>query len=97
MGDRSRFGGVEVSPDGVIVNFLEKSGDGPGWINGGIYMLNRSLFADFPMPARFSFEHDLVEPNVSRIRPLAFRSNAYFVDMGVPEDYARVQREIGTQ
>ena len=97
VADCGRFGRVEVSTDGVITNFLEKSTAGPGWINGGLYMLNRRLFADFPMPAQFSFERDLVEPNIDRIRPLAFQSNAYFIDMGIPEDYERAQSEIGSE
>ena len=97
VADSGRFGRVEVSTDGVIANFLEKSTGGPGWINGGVYMLNRDLFTDFAMPARFSFEQDLVEPNVDRIQPLAFQSDAYFIDMGVPEDYQRAQRVIGVE
>ena len=97
VADSGRFGRVEVSTDGVIANFQEKSAGGPGWINGGVYMLNRDLFADFPMPARFSFEQDLVEPNIDRIQPRAFQSDAYFIDMGVPEDYQRAQREIGVE
>ena len=32
-------------------------------------MLNRQLLVDFPMPVKFSFEQDLVEPNIGRIRP----------------------------
>jgi D-glycero-alpha-D-manno-heptose 1-phosphate guanylyltransferase len=95
--DSGRFGRVEVSAEGVITSFLEKSTGGPGWINGGVYMLHRKLFADFPMPVKFSFEQDLVEPNIARIQPRAFQSEAYFIDMGVPEDYARAQREIGVQ
>jgi len=97
VADSSRFGRVEVSTGGVIANFLEKSAGGPGWINGGVYILNRALFSDFPMPARFSFEQDLVEPNIDRIQPRAFQSDAYFIDMGVPEDYQRAQREIGVE
>jgi len=97
VADCGRFGRVEVSTDGVISNFLEKSKAGPGWINGGVYMLNRDLVTDFPMPARFSFEQDLVEPNIDRIQPRAFQSDAYFIDMGVPEDYERAQREIGVE
>ena len=95
VADCGRFGRVEVSADGVIASFLEKTTSGPGWINGGVYLLNRELFTDFPMPARFSFEQDLVEPNIDRIRPRAFQSDAYFIDMGIPEDYERAQREIG--
>jgi D-glycero-alpha-D-manno-heptose 1-phosphate guanylyltransferase len=97
VADCGRFGRIEVSTDGVITKFLEKSTAGPGWINGGIYMLNRRLFSDFPMAARFSFEQDLVEPNIDRIRPLAFRSSAYFIDMGIPEDYERAQSEIRSE
>ncbi len=95
--DSARFGRVEVSDDGVVSGFREKSAAGPGWINGGVYVVKRRLFDDFPMPGRFSFEQDLVEPNIQRIRPRALRSDAYFIDMGVPEDYARARREIGAE
>lgn len=97
VADSGRFGRVEVTPGGMISGFAEKSSPGPGWINGGVYMLTRSLFANFPMPKRFSFERDLVEPNIDRIRPRAFQSDAYFIDMGVPEDYERAQGEIGVK
>lgn len=95
VADSSRFGCVEVAPEGVIEKFLEKGKSGSGWINGGVYMLDHRLFTEFPMPAAFSFEKDLVEPNVKRIHPVAFFSNADFVDMGIPEDYERVQRQMG--
>jgi D-glycero-alpha-D-manno-heptose 1-phosphate guanylyltransferase len=95
VADCGRFGRVKISDNGVITEFMEKSTNGQGWINGGIYMLNRHLLVDFPMPVKFSFEQDLVEPNIRRIRPVAFQSNAYFIDMGVPEDYERAQSEIG--
>jgi D-glycero-alpha-D-manno-heptose 1-phosphate guanylyltransferase len=95
MADCGRFGRVKLSDHGVITEFMEKSTNGPGWINGGIYMLNRRLLDDFPMPVKFSFEQDLIEPNIARIHPVAFQSNAYFIDMGVPKDYERAQSEIG--
>ena len=93
--DCGRFGRVKLSDNGVITEFMEKSTNGSGWINGGIYMLHRRLLDDFPMPVKFSFEQDLLEPNIARICPVAFQSSAYFIDMGVPEDYERAQREIG--
>jgi D-glycero-alpha-D-manno-heptose 1-phosphate guanylyltransferase len=95
VADCGRFGRVNISDNGVVTEFLEKSTNDSGWINGGIYMLNRRLLDDFPMPVKFSFEKDLLEPNIGRIRPVAFQSNAYFIDMGVPEDYERAQSEIG--
>jgi D-glycero-alpha-D-manno-heptose 1-phosphate guanylyltransferase len=95
VADCDRFGRVKISDNGVITEFQEKSTNGPGWINGGIYMLNRQLLDNFPMPVKFSFEQDLIEPNIGRICPLAFQSDAYFIDMGIPEDYERAQSEIG--
>lgn len=95
--DSGRFGRIEMAAGGVITRFLEKSSSGPGLINGGVYMLNRRLFTDFPMPARFSFEQDMVEPNIDAIQPCAFQSDAYFIDMGIPEDYERAQHEIGVE
>ena len=95
VAESGRFGRVEVSSDGVITHFLEKVTGDAGWINGGVYVLNRKLFSDFPMPGRFSFEQDLIEPNIDGIQPRAFMSDAYFIDIGVPEDYERAQQEIG--
>jgi D-glycero-alpha-D-manno-heptose 1-phosphate guanylyltransferase len=40
----------------------------------------------------FSFENDLLAPQVESIRPLAFRSSGLFIDIGIPEDYARIQQ-----
>jgi D-glycero-alpha-D-manno-heptose 1-phosphate guanylyltransferase len=96
VADTDRFGRVEVSEDDVITDFLEKAAGGPGWINGGVYIVSKSLFGSYSMPERFSFEQDLVEPNIGTIRPLAFCSGAYFIDMGIPEDYERACREIGS-
>jgi len=93
--DCGRFGRVEVSADGVINGFMEKSGRGSGWINGGVYMVMRRLFEVFPMPERFSFEVDLVEANIDRIRPRAYQSGEYFIDMGVPGDFERARFEVG--
>ena len=93
--DSGRFGHIDITPDGVIDGFLEKSAAGPGLINGGVYMLNRRLLDEFPMPARFSFERDLLESNLAHIRPRGYLSDAYFIDMGVPDDYERAQNEVG--
>jgi len=97
VADCGRFGRVKISDNGVIIEFMEKSTNDSGWINGGIYILNRHLLDNFQLPVKFSFEQDLVEPNVSSILPVAFQSSAYFIDMGIPEDYERAQIEIGSE
>jgi D-glycero-alpha-D-manno-heptose 1-phosphate guanylyltransferase len=88
--DAARYGAVELD-DGIVHGFLEKGRSGPGWINAGTYVLGPDLRARLRPPGAFSFEHDLLEPEVESIRPLAFRSSGLFIDIGVPEDYARIQ------
>jgi len=97
MDESGRFGSVRVTSDGEITSFEEKRSARAGWINGGTYVLDRALFERFPVPERFSFERDFIEPNVRRIRPCAFFSDADFIDIGVPDDYARAQHEIGLE
>jgi D-glycero-alpha-D-manno-heptose 1-phosphate guanylyltransferase len=93
--DVGRYGAVRLGPDGRVLAFGEKGGTGPGSINGGVYALRRSLLADPALPDVFSFERDLLEPRHRDLRAYGLESDAYFVDIGIPEDYARAQRELG--
>jgi D-glycero-alpha-D-manno-heptose 1-phosphate guanylyltransferase len=92
--DAQRFGGLLIDEDNVVTAFLEKGAPGPGLINGGVYVINRDLFRIAEFPQRFSFESDLLEKKLPDIKPLAFVSDAYFIDIGVPEDYRRAEREV---
>lgn len=87
-----RYGRVE-SRDGRVVSFREKSDEGrPGLINAGVYRVRSELFAG--LPQRFSLEKDLLEPRVAELRPRFFLADDYFIDIGVPESYARACREL---
>jgi D-glycero-alpha-D-manno-heptose 1-phosphate guanylyltransferase len=92
--DASRYGGVLIE-GGLITGFAEKGIQGPGWINAGVYLLDQ----DFPWPKNlaspFSFETDVLGPALNQILPAAFQSNGYFLDIGVPEDLDRAQKELG--
>ena len=89
----ARYGGVVVEGD-RITGFVEKGRTGPGWINAGAYVLSQ----DFPwraeLPERFSFENDIIAPELNELRPAAFRCRGYFLDIGVPEDLERAQTEL---
>jgi D-glycero-alpha-D-manno-heptose 1-phosphate guanylyltransferase len=89
----SRYGAVQVE-DGIVTNFLEKGISGPGYINSGCYLLNRSIFDRTTLSSTFSLESDFLMPNLSSLRPMAFFSEGYFIDIGVPEDYARAEIEL---
>jgi len=89
--DVERYGALELD-DGIVRGFCEKGRSGPGWINGGTYILGPELRARLRPKGAFSFEHDLLVPEIGLIRPLAFRASGLFIDIGVPEDYLRVQQ-----
>lgn len=88
--DAARYGTLSVS-DGVVESFREKGPSGPGWINGGAYVLAPKLRDRLPPRRAFSFEHDVLMPEVQSLRPIAFPAQGLFVDIGVPEDYARAE------
>jgi D-glycero-alpha-D-manno-heptose 1-phosphate guanylyltransferase len=91
--DVARYGGIEVK-DGYIEKFTEKGRTGSGWINAGLYALNRN----FPWPSElssvFSFENDLMVPHVKMLKPAAFLCSGQFLDIGVPEDLDRAQTDL---
>lgn len=89
--DAGRYGTV-VLDGGRIVGFAA-SGSGAGLINSGVYLVSRSLFAA-GAPERFSFERDFLPEAVSRLEVRAHVTPAWFIDIGIPEDYDRAQTEL---
>ena len=93
--DVSRYGSVTISDDNLIALFAEKQvTSGRGYINGGVYLINRKLFEKHPQPKKFSFEKDLMTKFYTQELFYAMPSNGYFIDIGIPEDYARAQKEL---
>jgi len=91
--DTARYGSATVE-DGCIVSFAAADRPGqPGLINAGVYLFGANILAEGQPPA-FSFERDFLEPRIAELRPLAFVADGYFIDIGVPEDYARAQIEL---
>ncbi len=93
MEDCSRYGAIRVK-DSMVVEFLEKSQMGSGLINAGVYVLNSNFFSDYQLEEKFSFESDFVSPNLQQLKPAAYIAEGYFIDIGVPEDYEKAQREL---
>jgi len=88
--DAARYGRILVRDD-RITGFSEKGAAGPGLINAGIYLMSRNLLAVPELPEVFSFERDVLEARLADLRPLAYQTRGRFIDIGVPEDYARAQ------
>jgi len=93
MNDFDRYGTVDLDQSKVIA-FREKTKLSSGLINGGVYILNKRIFNDRQLPKIFSFEKDIMEAAISDYNIQAFRSDGYFIDIGIPEDYEKAQIEL---
>ncbi|MFL1780511.1 Nucleotidyltransferase family protein [Candidatus Hepatincolaceae symbiont of Richtersius coronifer] len=82
-----RYGKVEINEKGEVIDFLNTKDGKKGLINCGIYLLNKSVFKDFTLPNKFSFEIDFLQKYIKDINLLAYKVDNYFIDIGVPEDY----------
>ncbi|MCL4159332.1 UNVERIFIED_CONTAM: hypothetical protein GTU68_050608 [Idotea baltica] len=89
----NRYGTLIWNAFNQIEGFYEKVETKEGWINGGIYLVDKSLFSqDFP--STFSFENSVLETHFNSNNFFALPSPAYFIDFGVPEDYAQFQSDL---
>ena len=93
MKDFERYGTVIVQQaDTLLVSaFHEKAPCAMGLINGGVYAIRRDLLDLSPLPERFSFENEVLEPGAACGQIGGWVSDAFFIDIGIPEDYSRAQ------
>jgi len=94
MKEFERYGAVELNHDDSIKSFKEKKYYDEGLINGGVYLLNANKFLEEDLPTKFSFEKDYLEKFYKQRRMFGVVQDKYFIDIGIPEDYARVQKEL---
>jgi NDP-sugar pyrophosphorylase family protein len=96
-----RFGAVHTDALGNVIRFEEKTNGRNGdrrtnraRINGGVYVLNREILEEIPIaPPPVSLEVDIFPKLIGR-GFYGFPSEGYFIDIGVPDDYRRAQREL---
>jgi D-glycero-alpha-D-manno-heptose 1-phosphate guanylyltransferase len=88
--DVSRYGGVVLKGDRVA-SFEEKGRSGPGWINAGVYAVQRDLVWPEGLGERFSLETDYLARQVGGLGFAAYRAEGIFLDIGIPEDLDRAE------
>jgi D-glycero-alpha-D-manno-heptose 1-phosphate guanylyltransferase len=93
MKDFDRYGAVEMAGH-LITRFHEKQPCEEGLINGGVYLLDRSRLDLSILPEKFSFEKEVLEPGAAIGEIGGWVSDAYFIDIGIPEDYQKAQWAI---
>ena len=94
MKNFDRYGVIELNDDNSVKKFSEKKYYEHGLINGGVYVLNAEKILDESLPEKFSFETDYLEAFFDRRRMYGVVQDEYFIDIGIPEDYARAQTEL---
>jgi len=94
MENFDRYGVVELNEDDSIASFKEKQFYKEGLINGGVYILNTEQLLAEEMPSKFSFEKDYLEKYFDTRKIYGSVQDEYFIDIGIPGDYIRVQAEL---
>jgi D-glycero-alpha-D-manno-heptose 1-phosphate guanylyltransferase len=94
MNHPDRYGTVEMDGN-VITRFKEKDPDlSEGLINAGVYCFSSDLLSSIQPPI-FSFEQEVLEPYAKLKKISGYISDAYFIDIGIPEDYEKANQTFG--
>jgi len=89
--DTSRFGRVETDSAGAVTNFEEKGGAATaGWINAGVYCLNREVVENIPAGQPRSLERE-VFPHLIGTGLFGLKAGREFLDIGTPQSYEEAQ------
>ncbi len=90
MQNFDRYGSVVMDTSGLISAFNEKRYCESGLINTGIYVIEKHIVANFP-EQKFSLEKDILEKEVANSSVYGRVFDGFFIDIGIPEDYSRIQ------
>jgi NDP-sugar pyrophosphorylase family protein len=85
--DAARYGRVEIDEDASILRFAEKGEAGPGLVNAGVYVLQRSVLAEIPEGREVSLERETF-PSLVGAGFFGEPGTFAFMDIGTPESYA---------
>ncbi|MCX6307134.1 MAG: nucleotidyltransferase family protein [Bacteroidetes bacterium] len=95
--DTGRYGRVSVNRSRRITGFEEKGlSAAPGYINGGVYIVEKYFLMEPEFRGRFSMEKDCFEQYYPAANFFGFPAEGYFLDIGIPEDYLKAQHEFAS-
>jgi mannose-1-phosphate guanylyltransferase len=91
VADAARYGTVDVTANGRIAAFREKTGLAmPGAINAGVYLMDMALLDRIGAGTGPSLERDVFQTMTAGTLA-AHVGDFAFLDIGVPEDLAKVE------
>lgn len=92
VANTSRYGTVTLGKAGNVLRFQEKkSRNAAGFVNTGIYLINRAQIAKIPARKSASMEKDIF-PRLIGKRFYGYRTRSTFIDIGTPESLSEAQK-----
>ena len=83
-----------ITPEPLPEAFDERLRVLAGLINGGVYLINREWLLAKALPEKCSMERDVLEAFHGTDHFAGFQSEAYFLDIGIPQDFQKAQHEF---
>jgi NDP-sugar pyrophosphorylase family protein len=91
----ARYGTVDVNAENRVMAFREKDGSvTTGLVNAGVYVFSQAVLDHIP-EGPSSLEKDIF-PKLLPHGIYALEQQGLFIDIGIPEDYARAQELSGS-
>ena len=89
----SRYNFIESDKDNNLVQVLPKKTISTGFVNGGVMVIKREIFDAYSGKENFGLEDYIFsEDKVAKIK--VYKSDGYFIDIGIPQDYKKAQNEL---
>lgn len=92
----SRYGALEIE-NGCVIGLSNNIKNSSEFINIGCYLLETSSFKKISKPKVFSFEKDFLSNCPNRNSINLFEYKGYFIDIGIPEDYIKIQEKLNNE
>jgi D-glycero-alpha-D-manno-heptose 1-phosphate guanylyltransferase len=92
--DASRYGTLDFDAHSLRLSAFKEKLEGAGYINAGAYAIDATRLLKRVLPEKFSFERDFLGTSLDTLNVRVFPDVGEFIDIGVPQDYARAQTFI---
>jgi D-glycero-alpha-D-manno-heptose 1-phosphate guanylyltransferase len=93
--DATSYGKIELNGKARLLSFEEKADTRPGWINGGVYVLEPTILDLIPTGRVASIENETFPMILKQNRYLfGYPVQGFFVDIGTPKGYHRFCRYV---
>ena len=86
-----------IDANNRVVNYFSAGEEGDHWINGGVYLISNATLRNWNAYSgrNLSLEKHLLEEGIEAgLSCYAYPGDSTFIDIGIPEDYARAEMVI---